>query len=188
VKHVTEATTSHGASGSIYLADQTGTQALLFGQCGADPSNITYRATVIQPGHAPQHSRLLARGNFPAVIASGILDSLGVDPLTITVQIAGKSFTADLTPDNSEKQNALIRTSDGLHGVAIETRSSPWAFVACLAIMVAGGITLMAIDEHVQFDGHATVDTPAGSAKVDLSVGGSGDSHDGKNGGGAGPS
>lgn len=166
--------TSHQAAGYIFLADRDGTQALLFGQCEADPTNITYRAMVSRPGRAPEHSSLLARGNFPAVLGSGILDGLGVEPLTMTVEAGGKSFTVGLTPDNSAKPNALIRTSDGLHGVVIETRSSEWALVAALAIVVAGGVTLAAIDGDIKFTSDATITTPAGSAKVDVSVGGGG--------------
>lgn len=185
---MTDVTTSHQAAGYIFLADRDGVQALLFGQCEADPSNITYRATVSQPGQAPRRCRLLARGNFPAVLGSGILDGLGVEPLAMTVAVSGKSFTAELTPDNTAKPNALIRASDGLHGVAIETRSSEWALVAALAILVAGGVTLAAIDENVTFSGHGTITTPAGSAKVDVSVGGGGGTTDDNGGGGAGSS
>jgi len=65
-----------------------------------------------------------------------------------------------LTPDNSTKPNALIRTSNGLHGVASETRSSEWELVAALAILVAGGVTLAAIDGDIKFTSHATVTTP----------------------------
>ena len=171
---MTQVTTSHQAAGYIFLADRDGTQALFFGQCEADPTNITYRAMVSRPGQAPQHSTLLAQGNFPAVLASGILDGLGVAPLAMTVEVGGNSFTVGLTPDSSAKPNALVRTSNGLHGVVIETRSSEWALVAAVAILVAGAVTLAAIDGDITFTGDVTITTPAGSAKVDVSVGGDG--------------
>jgi hypothetical protein len=142
----------------------------MFGRSGTSPDEVFYQVTLAE-GDAPSRQfGLQMRGNFVALLDSGVLNEIGQTPVVLQVQANAQRFSVRFDPNPLQPGNALFRTSTGLQGAVIKTHNSPWVILAGVAVVAITAVALTAIVLDTNATVTTTVTTPVGSASTSVQV------------------